>query len=446
MPRATKRLKSCSTKEFPITDDIILQNILSFVGKYHYRFVGSVNHHFRMSYVSLYPQKTTKINASTIKHAKLCLEDIVTCKKTDCEKKDQQLRLLWHSAAQYGMIDAVKYLNDWTKPMTKRTSTSMYRIGWPEDHFVDWKYAYCDPAIPITSELRYRYIDDWKYDLCYKAAEYGQLKLLQWATANRFYVIYNDIRVCQHAIGSENYDIDKWARANGFSWATFGPPNLQKAIFLAAEKGHLYVIKWLHLCHRGLDHEGTSDNDRTTCCNYAAGGGHLDVLQYLISIGCDLVNTSFVCAIIGDQVEVVKFFLEKGFPDEDGCCSVAARWGCMATLQLLHSSDFQLDDDVPAFAASAGHLDIIKWARDRGCPWSESACKLAAGYGQLDTLKWLHANGCPWDESTTKYASSEEIYVWATNNGCPIAEGNPRETLTISFLSPWETYINREPS
>ena len=98
------------TEDFPITDDLLLQNILSFVGEYHYRFVGSVNRHFQTSYVSLYPEKTTKFNASTMKLAKLCREDIDARKTANDKIKKEHLRLLWHSAAQYGKIDVVKYL------------------------------------------------------------------------------------------------------------------------------------------------------------------------------------------------------------------------------------------------------------------------------------------------------------------------------------------------
>ena len=38
-------------------------------------------------------------------------------------------------------------------------------------------------------------------------------------------------------------------------------------------------------------------------------------------------------------------------------------------------------------------------------------------------VEWLRANGCPWDEATTEYAKTEEIYLWATQNGCPKENG-----------------------
>jgi hypothetical protein len=133
-----------NTEDFPITDDLLLQNILSFVGEYHYRFVGSVNRHFQQLYTSLYPEKTTKFNASTMELAKLCREDI------DADKMNiyGHIRLLWYSAVQHGKIDVVKYL---------------------------------------LQSFGERY-SNYKYELCSVAAKYGQIELLQWAIDSKTFI------------------------------------------------------------------------------------------------------------------------------------------------------------------------------------------------------------------------------------------------------------------
>jgi len=43
------------------------------------------------------------------------------------------------------------------------------------------------------------------------------------------------------------------------------------------------------------------------------------------------------------------------------------------------------------YAAKGGHLRMLKWARENGCPWDVNICWAAAG----DTLQWARANGCP---------------------------------------------------
>jgi hypothetical protein len=44
-----------------------------------------------------------------------------------------------------------------------------------------------------------------------------------------------------------------------------------------------------------------------------------------------------------------------------------------------------------------GHLEVLKWARENGCPWDEQTCSSAATGGHLEVLKWARANGCPWE-------------------------------------------------
>jgi hypothetical protein len=51
-------------------------------------------------------------------------------------------------------------------------------------------------------------------------------------------------------------------------------------------------------------------------------------------------------------------------------------------------------------AASGGHLEVLKYAHENGCPWNELICANAARYGHLEVLKYLHQNGCPGEATT----------------------------------------------
>jgi hypothetical protein len=61
----------------PLEDSNLLKHILSFVGDKQYRFIASISKTFQSVYVHLFPEnnKSTYINASTIKHAKICTEE-----------------------------------------------------------------------------------------------------------------------------------------------------------------------------------------------------------------------------------------------------------------------------------------------------------------------------------------------------------------------------------
>lgn len=66
-----------------------------------------------------------------------------------------------------------------------------------------------------------------------------------------------------------------------------------------------------------------------------------------------------------------------------------------------------------AYAAAAGHLDVLQWAREEGCPWNEATCAFAAAGGHLEILQWARARGCPWGEETCASAArGGRLEVW----------------------------------
>jgi hypothetical protein len=69
------------------------------------------------------------------------------------------------------------------------------------------------------------------------------------------------------------------------------------------------------------------------------------------------------------------------------------------------------------YAAQNGHLDVLQWARQNGCPWDEETCAFAAQNGHLDVLQWARQNGCPWSVSTCAFAAENghlHVLQWAS--------------------------------
>ena len=59
-------------------------------------------------------------------------------------------------------------------------------------------------------------------------------------------------------------------------------------------------------------------------------------------------------------------------------------------------------------AGARGHLDVLKWLRERGCPWDEETCYEANMRGHFDVYDWALENGCPTKESD----ESDESEGW----------------------------------
>jgi hypothetical protein len=75
-------------------------------------------------------------------------------------------------------------------------------------------------------------------------------------------------------------------------------------------------------------------------------------------------------------------------------------------------------------AAEAGHLEVLKWAREHHCPWDEftCTCESAASNGHLETLQWVREHHCPWDSGTRAAAvaaGQSEVIRWLDENGAP---------------------------
>jgi hypothetical protein len=58
----------------------------------------------------------------------------------------------------------------------------------------------------------------------------------------------------------------------------------------------------------------------------------------------------------------------------------------------------------------------MKKIRLNRLPWNKETCRNAAMFGHLQLLKWLHEQGCPWDEDTfdaaVRYGGNVEMLEW----------------------------------
>jgi len=55
-------------------------------------------------------------------------------------------------------------------------------------------------------------------------------------------------------------------------------------------------------------------------------------------------------------------------------------------------------------AVSFGHLDILKYLHENGCPWNEKSFELASLNGNLKCLQYLHENGVLGMENVVNYS------------------------------------------
>ena len=93
--------------------------------------------------------------------------------------------------------------------------------------------------------------------------------------------------------------------------------------------------------------------------------------------------------------------------------------GHIDVLRWAHENGCPLDNGCLPFAAQGGHLATVQWLRANGCPWSLAVCNAAVigqqgrpgeprawsgevkdVKGHVHVLRWVRKNGCPWDAGT----------------------------------------------
>lgn len=62
--------------------------------------------------------------------------------------------------------------------------------------------------------------------------------------------------------------------------------------------------------------------------------------------------------------------------------------------------------------ARCGHLAVLQWARQQGCPWDATTCQGAAFGGHLAMLQWLRQQGCLWDREDCRNIAPPTVKEW----------------------------------
>ena len=97
-------------------------------------------------------------------------------------------------------------------------------------------------------------------------------------------------------------------------------------------------------------------------------------------------------------------------PGDKETCTSAAKGGHLAVLQWAWQQGCPWDSPTCTWAAKGGHLAALQWARQHGCPWDEATCSSAAEGGHLAVLQWARWHGCPWDKEKCRAEASADFF------------------------------------
>ena len=151
--------------------------------------------------------------------------------------------------------------------------------------------------------------------------------------------------------------------------------------------------------------------------------GSVERLAWAKEIGCAWDEEICAWAASGGHLDVLKWVCaEVGVGADSQVCSLAALGGHLAVLQWAREHGCDWDEETCLYAARGGHLDLLRWAHEHGCPWGASTCASAARGGHLHVLQWAREHRCEWDWMTCAHATMNghlEVLKWARDRRCP---------------------------
>ncbi len=264
-----------------------------------------------------------------------------------------------------------------------------------------------------------------------------------------------------HACRFGRLDLVETLRKRGFSFDAID-------FWAAAQYGHLYVLRFLHA--HGCPYDGKAQT-------FAARGGHVDCMIFLLSIGSflfenvtleyavpqhyahiqttkqlghiDWTDDFSVAPPVGGYLKCLQFALQNGCRIHQLATRKAALYGLLDCLQLLHQYHAPWEVETFVAAAYGGHLDCLMYLYQHNCPMSAEAfhsaaenghlyCMqylhnlvsstgdffvacCAASKGHLSCLQWLHQNDYAWNHVTMARAASGghlDCVMYLHTNGC----------------------------
>ena len=106
-------------------------------------------------------------------------------------------------------------------------------------------------------------------------------------------------------------------------------------------------------------------------------------------------------------------------------CEHLARGGHIQGLKWARSKNCPWDARTFTAAIMGGHWHVAQYLKKEHCPWDESACTAAATTANWPALHWLQRNHCPWNKQTFAAAVQHgdgTVLKWIRQEGCPFDE------------------------
>ena len=192
-------------------------------------------------------------------------------------------------------------------------------------------------------------------------------------------------------------------------------PTDRWTVAAAAENGHAHIVRYLYSQERFFD---------STACKAAAKGGHLDLFKWILerTSNCDPEKCATRAAKVG-HLHIVRWLQQDALTES--VCAAAAHGNQLETLMWLRFKKCPWDAETTRRAADRGHLKILEYCQREACPWTSETVFWAARKGRFEALAFLLEKGCPYTSSASTAAAESghfDCLKLLFDNNCPVDE------------------------
>jgi hypothetical protein len=206
------------------------------------------------------------------------------------------------------------------------------------------------------------------------------------------------------------------------------PVTFQNSAGIAADKGHLHILKWLWE-NEGQGVENFKQIFSPVSDPFALGynfkkiaeGGHIEVLKFLFQNGVPIKwrKVGEYAASQG-KWRVVRWVVEEereALEEYPEVYQEAARRGDLEIIKWLREEKYKWDWRLYAGAGTAGRVDLMQWAKEEGCKWDDRATseifsKTEEQKNTLGVLQWIHEQGYQIRPEDVVMGGRVEVLEW----------------------------------
>lgn len=231
----------------------------------------------------------------------------------------------------------------------------------------------------LVCDVQDPFLEGVDMEACLDYSRQGDLRRLKW--------------VVEHGMPFDKHDCEEAAARNGhwevLEWLhtrfSAGEPWNKRVVYAAAKTGRLQVLQAMARAAPGVDASAV------LLLGVASGSGNLELMQWLLDIGCTWSMFMYSDAASSNQVAVLEWLRQQGCP--------------------MDFTSIGLEIDA---AARVGNLPMIAWLRNYSCPWGQDACYYAVIHEDLELLQWLRAQTppCPWGPHDLLEVANPEVTQW----------------------------------